>query len=137
MKYFCATKKATRIGRTAITETAIIRWNWVSYCVRNQRSPTARVSFSGDDRKMNGSKKSFQAPMNDKTATVAIAGLLSGTRICQRICQEDAPSISAASSSSRGSVIRNWRIRKMAKAAPKKLGATRASRCRATPSRGT
>jgi hypothetical protein len=40
--------------------------------------PTARVRRSGEERKIKGSKKSFQASIKVKTATVAMAGLLRG-----------------------------------------------------------
>ena len=46
-------------------------------------------------------------------------GLASGTYTCIRICQADAPSTVAASSSSRGTVLKVWRSRKMPKAEAK------------------
>ena len=51
-------------------------------------------------------------------ATVARAGRARGRITCQKICQELAPSITAASSSSRGICMKNWRSRKTAKAPP-------------------
>src|SRR5947209_2979416 len=68
---------------------------------------------------MNGSKKLFQVHQKLKVTTVAIAGLLSGTMMLQRICKTFAPSIRAASSSSRGIVEKNWRSMKIRKAFPK------------------
>ena len=49
-----------------------------------------------------GEKKSFQVKMNVKIAVVARAGVSSGRMIRQKIWKKPAPSISAASSSSRG-----------------------------------
>jgi len=50
------------------------------------------------------------------------AGRASGKMICHRICSSDAPSILAASDSSRGIPRKNWRKRKMKNALPKKQG---------------
>src|SRR3954447_24924548 len=60
--------------------------------------------------------------MKAKIATVASAGLESGKIIDVKIRQVDAPSIRAASSRSRGMVIKNWRSRKMKNGKPNQAG---------------
>src|SRR5258708_7125787 len=56
---------------------------------------------------------SFQCCRNEKMATVVSAGMLNGTRICHRMRNELAPSISAVASSPGGMLMKNGRSRKM------------------------
>ena len=58
-----------------------------------------------------GHKKLFQAYKNEKIASVAIAGPLSGTKICHNTRNRLAPSNMAASSKSLGIEMKNWRIK--------------------------
>ena len=51
-----------------------------------------------------------------------MAVLQLGTMMLVRIFRRLAPSIKADSSSSKGMVMMNWRMKKMPKAPPKKLG---------------
>jgi hypothetical protein len=62
---------------------------------------------------ISGQTRSFHAPSRVKIASVARAGLASGSTIRQKTPNVLHPSIRAASSSSRGSDRKNWRIRKM------------------------
>ena len=64
---------------------------------------------------MSGQRKSFQAPMKVKIASVAIPGAASGKTIERRIRHSEAPSMRADSRISSGMDLRNWRIRKMPK----------------------
>ena len=57
---------------------------------------------SGERMMTSGHRKLFQLAMNAKTATVARAGRISGTTIWRKIRRWLAPSMVAASSSSRG-----------------------------------
>ena len=60
-----------------------------------------------------GHRKSFQVHRNWITASVASAGIDSGSTIVNRIFRREAPSIRAASSSSIGSVRKNCVSMKM------------------------
>ena len=55
-------------------------------------------------------RNSFHDVMNAKSATVMIAGTAAGMKIRARICAELAPSIIAASSSSRGTASKLLRM---------------------------
>jgi hypothetical protein len=48
--------------------------------------------------------------MKANRATVTIAGLADGMQILSRTCQDEAPSVTAASSSSRGMALRLLRM---------------------------
>ena len=69
---------------------------------------------------MNGAKKSFQKSMKPSTATVATAGIISGTMIWPKMRSVEQPSISAAWSSSSGIDLMNCRNRKIRNAPPPK-----------------
>src|SRR5699024_12677710 len=69
---------------------------------RNDRSAIGTVYISGSVKKISCEKKSFQVQMNVKIAVVARAGRLSGRITLKKIRPCPAPSIRAASSSSRG-----------------------------------
>src|SRR5688572_27324680 len=60
--------------------------------------------------------------MNASTATVAKAGFDRGKKMRQKIPKVEAPSRRAASSSSFGIVIKNWRSRKIKKGQPNQAG---------------
>ena len=62
---------------------------------------------------MSGQKKPFQVPWNWRIATAARAGPASGSITRQNVVKKPAPSILAASSSSRGIDRKYWRSRKM------------------------
>ena len=62
---------------------------------------------------ISGHRKSFQDHMNWMIASVASAGSDSGSTILNRMPSREVPSIRAASSSSIGSVRKNWRSMKM------------------------
>jgi hypothetical protein len=61
---------------------------------------------------MSGHRKSFHAERKAKMASAASTGCDSGRMIREKTCQGPAPSMRAASSSSRGIVRKNWRSRK-------------------------
>ena len=60
---------------------------------------------------MRGAKKSFHVQMKVKMAVVARAGTVSGSTTRKKIWSGVAPSMYAASSSSRGMPRTNWTIR--------------------------
>ncbi|MNW62102.1 hypothetical protein D3C74_402110 [compost metagenome] len=62
---------------------------------------------------MSGPRKSFQYPRNAKIATASSAGFTCGNMIYTNVWKKFDPSISAASSSSRGKVMKNCRSRKI------------------------
>ena len=62
---------------------------------------------------MSGHRKSFHVHRNVTIASVASAGIESGRTIRKSTPSREQPSIRAASSSSTGSVRKNWRRRKM------------------------
>ena len=62
---------------------------------------------------ISGHRKSFHDHMNWMIASVASAGNESGKTILNRIPSREVPSIRAASSSSIGSVRKNWRNMKI------------------------
>ena len=64
--------------------------------------PRGSVIKSGELMMMRGQRKLFQEPMKAKTATVAIAGFDSGSTSVKKLRMWPAPSMKAASSSSRG-----------------------------------
>src|SRR5690349_23490960 len=71
---------------------------------------------------MRGGKKLFQLPMKAKITTLASAGLESGRIISHKMRHEEAPSNRAASSSSCGIFIKNWRSRKIKNGQPNQAG---------------
>ena len=68
------------------------------------RSPTGAVYIASLSMKVAARMNSFHAVMNENSAVTATAGLASGRTMRKKIWPGDAPSISAASSSSRGIV---------------------------------
>src|SRR3954465_16039233 len=71
---------------------------------------------------MSGAKKSFHEYTRWKTETAMITGHAWGMRTETRVRNGPAPSIAAASSISRGIVMKYWRIRKTSYALAKKVG---------------
>ena len=69
-------------------------------------------------RMTSGSRKSFQAHRQVRMPTVAFMGDSSGKMIRQKICQREAPSIAAASSSSSGIALMKEVYMRMLKARP-------------------
>ncbi|MNL68085.1 hypothetical protein D3C87_1927530 [compost metagenome] len=67
-------------------------------------------------RTKRGHRKSPQAATKSKIASVASDGVTKGSRTREKTCQALAPSMIAASSSSRGMAAKALRIRKMPKA---------------------
>jgi hypothetical protein len=55
-------------------------------------------------------RNSFHDMMKANRATVTIAGLADGMHTLSRTCQDEAPSVTAASSSSRGTALRLLRM---------------------------
>src|SRR5262245_35933776 len=104
-------------------------WSWKKF------RPTDTGNKSGLDRKMNGSKKLLHVHQKVKMTTVAIAGLLNGMMICQRTLKGFAPSITAASSSSRGMDEKNWRSIKIKNGLPKNARINNGHNVLTSPSR--
>jgi hypothetical protein len=77
-------------------------------------SPAVSPNISGLLIAISGHRKSFHAERNAKMASAASTE--SGRMIREKTCQGPAPSMRAASSSSRGMVRKNWRRRKTPKA---------------------
>src|SRR5215217_2224545 len=73
-------------------------------------------------RYSSGPCKSFHEYRKVITATVASTGVESGSTTCVKICHSFAPSTRAASESSGGMVLKNWRSRKISKALAKNEG---------------
>ena len=74
--------------------------------LRNPLRPTGRVVAFVSWRYTSGPRKSFHRKMKWNTATTVRAGTVSGSMICAKIRNSDAPSTRAASTRSRGS--RYW-----------------------------
>ncbi len=71
---------------------------------------------------MFGPKKSLHEKRNWNNATAMMPGLAMGTTTRVRIQPSPAPSMRAASITSPGRVMKNWRSMKMLKASPKNAG---------------
>src|SRR3954470_10561956 len=77
------------------------------YCVwscalRKVKTLTEAGSFSGESSRMKGTKKLPHIPMKVKIVTTMTPGHISGSTMRHSTCMELAPSILAASSSTRG-----------------------------------
>src|SRR6478752_8861341 len=60
-----------------------------------------------------GARKSPHAQVNDSSSDVRITGRASGRKILEKIRHHPQPSMIAASSSSMGMAVKNWRNRKI------------------------
>src|SRR5205823_13132590 len=88
---------------TTIDPAAKYPHSWEKPPTKN-RSPTGAVYMSSLSMKVAARMNSFHAVMKEKSAVMATAGLASGSTMRQKMVPADAPSMMAASSSSRGMV---------------------------------
>ena len=101
------------MGRVARTMTAINGAHCVWYRSWNCAIASGMVQKSRSRRRITGQKNPFQVPWNWRIATAARAGEASGSMIRQKVWRYPAPSMRAASSRSRGMLMKYWRSRKM------------------------
>ena len=99
-------------GTICIPTLAIMRITFVLPLVpASDAIPTGKVIFDAVVIKIFGKKKSFQEAIKSTTPRDAIAGLLNGKMILNKILNAPAPSIFADSSSSLGIDLKNCRNR--------------------------
>src|SRR3954471_14807983 len=90
-----------------IIDPAIKYTHWVPYMSWNWLRATGNVNILGLCVTMSGHISDFHVPMKVKMDSDAIAGLEIGRMTCHKMPSDEHPSIVAASSSSRGSVLKN------------------------------
>src|SRR5262245_34997254 len=114
-------RNTASVGRAEIVEPAMSNPQSTpcSPCEKSAK-PTGKVRSRSESTKMSGYRNEFQLMRNALIATTASAGRSSGNTIWPRIRYSLAPSTRAASSSSVGSPVTYWRIRKMLNASTAK-----------------
>ena len=116
-------KKMRKIGAMDMTEAAIMRAYSLECWPAMVAMPTLRGMVSSRVVTISGHSRSFQ---DHRTVTIVTAdspGRTSGNMTLQKACHGLQPSRRAASSSSTGRLMKDWRMRKTPKA-EKKPGRT-------------
>ena len=100
-----AKKKTT--GIIVSMDAAVTCPQLIAYVDVQPAMPTGIVCTFGDESRIAGNRKSFQETTNENMATVASPGTMSGRYTIHIVFKRLAPSIRAASSSSRGTASIN------------------------------
>src|SRR5947209_19337022 len=110
-------RKATSSGPVDSKVAAVMMDQSMPWSVaENTCSPTVTGRVLTDSVTMSGHRKLFQWYDTDTSAYARYVGRASGTYTFHSVCSGVQPSTRAASSSSRGTVLKVWRSRKMPKA---------------------